>query len=309
MRRERTHPAGGGTRNRHRRPPRIALQQSLDTIVPLTWEELQASGHLGLRAVTKTTNLLQSQGQARADWAKGQSLYNCYLKQHRFFTLRRLQAEIIETVTARNLELETLDRRLRGHKQAVKFKQALNKRWSALNNVVKAFNKEIDSLVRMGSPQIELPRKLTVEGLKTTGILYDEMWDLDRLSVREDWAVFAEVRNGIDALFRVNHAEEEKEQLRVEVVRMLNWLESQVAILLQLSEHTCRSGSDTARSTNQIPKFLLQRLLVERLRMSKSFTNGRKNNQAHMSSSKYIPLLTKEVRQQYEGIDPNLLSF
>jgi len=296
---------GHRTGRRHH-PLRNVLQHSFGRIVPLTWEQLQASGQLGLRTVTKTTSLLQSHGQARSDWAKNQPLYNSYLKKHRFLTLRRLQAEIIETVTARNLELETLDRRLRGHKQAVKFKQALNKRWSALNNVVKAFNKEVDSLTRMGFPQTELPRRLTVEGLKTTGILYDEMWDLDRLSVKEDWAVFAEVRNGIDAMFRTDRAKEEKGQLQVEAARMLNWLESQVTVLIQLSEQICNPGPESFNQASQLPQPILLQLLVERLRMAKSFTRVKKNKQPHLSSPDHIPLLTEDMQQRYQG---NYLKF
>ena len=225
------------------------------------------------------------------------------MKQHGFFTLRRLQVEIIEVVTARNLELETLDRRLRGHKQAVKFKQALNKRWSALNNVVKAFNKQIDSLARMGFPQVELPRKLMVEGLKTTGILYDEMWDLDRLSVKEDWAVFAEVQNGIDAMFRNERAEEEKEQLQLEVSRILHWLESQVTIFRQLSKYIHSPSAETTNTTIRIPKHALQKFLMERLRMAKSFTIGKEKEKTNTNSPNdiQVPLLSEGVQQQYQG--------
>jgi len=308
MRRQVTEPTGQSTGNRNRRALRGVLRHGPNMVVPLTWEELQASGNLGLRVVTKTTNLLQSHGQSRSDWAKGQPLYNNYLKQHRFFTLRRLQAEIIEVVTARNLELETLDRRLRGHKQAVKFKQALNKRWTALNNVVKAFNREIDSLSRMGFPQVELPRKLTVEGLKATGILYDEMWDLDRLSVKEDWAVFVKVRNGIDAMFRCNRAEEEKELLRIEAERILHWLESQVTILLELSKDVHNHGAEAMNAAIRIPKHVLQKFLMERLRMAKSFI-GKGKAKPNMNSPGDILLLGEGLQQRYQGKFLRLYSY
>lgn len=173
---------------------------------------------------------------------------------------------MIEIVTTRNLELETLDRRIRGHKQSTKFKKALNQRWSALNDVVKGYNKEIDTLAGL-EPGADLPRKLDVESLKTMGISNDEIWDIDRLLTREDWAVFPEVRNGIDAMFRVDRAQEEMVRLQLEVERMLHWLERQSsAILRRLSLKDSEIVPDDI-----LPRRTLYGLLLERLRMVQSF--------------------------------------
>ena len=57
--------------------------------------------------------------------------------------IQKLQSKMVEVLTARNSEIKTLHRRVRGQKEAQKFLGTINKRWTALNGLVKKCNEEV----------------------------------------------------------------------------------------------------------------------------------------------------------------------
>jgi hypothetical protein len=57
--------------------------------------------------------------------------------------LQKLQTDIVKTVTERRVELEVLHRRVRGQLMARRFLGTINTRWKPLNNLVAAYNAEV----------------------------------------------------------------------------------------------------------------------------------------------------------------------
>ena len=124
----------------------------------------------GRIAMDKTSSLLRKCRDSREAWLPGTELYKAYELRNCLATLRKHQTKLIEIVSARNQELEALHRRVRGQRDAKKFLMQINRRWTALDAVVKQYYKEVDKL---GGAVPNRPRKLDLRELRENGISSD----------------------------------------------------------------------------------------------------------------------------------------
>jgi hypothetical protein len=143
--------------------------------------------------------------------------------------LHTLQSKIIHCITEREAELSVLQRRT-GLADSQRFLTALNGRWKALEQLTKDYNKQVAKFNRT-SPNRTL-RLLDAAVLKSQGLDSDEIWEIDLLMSRSDWAVYDFVRQGIEAVCRLERVVEERAQLRLHSRRMVSWLSRQLEILL-----------------------------------------------------------------------------
>lgn len=248
---------------------------------PLTLEEM-LNYPRGRSEVQKTDDLLAQCGDVRGDWAENETYYRKYKNSTHLSVLHDLQSSIIEIVTTRAAELATIKRRIRGHKQSVKFQTQVNSRWKALDLTVSKYNKEIDKSSRL--EDYELPRKLSVDKLKKDGISNDEVWDLDRMFTRSDWAALIDMREGFMAVYRVKRAKEEKEILKIHIQRFGAWLMNEGTVLYTL---VMNAVNPAAPGAPYIIQSLAKPKLLERLRMIRSMLRSIKGG---------LELMTEELR-------------
>ena len=135
------------------------------------------------------------------------------------------------------LELDILHHRTRGHKQAKKAITAINSRWRQLDRLVNSYNKEAR---RINSDREELEigdlelREINARDIRERGIECDEVWDVDRMLSRSDWARYHFVREGIESCFLLKRAIEERERLQLHLKRICRWLLRQCKVLIAI---------------------------------------------------------------------------
>jgi hypothetical protein len=78
-------------------------------------------------------------GKKRLDTA----LYQRSQRRLCILRLQKLQTDIVKSVTERRVELEVLHRRVRGQHMARRFLGMINARWKPLDNLVAAYNAEV----------------------------------------------------------------------------------------------------------------------------------------------------------------------
>jgi hypothetical protein len=148
--------------------------------------------------------------------------------------LQKLQTDIVKTVTERRVELEVLHRRVHGQLMARRFLGTINTRWKPLNNLVAAYNAEVQRYNNHVDPDgaVRL-RPVSHSDLREVGIddADGEIWDVERLLCNADWAVHNFVRRGIDARFRLLRVAEERKFLLLHAERILKWLSQRPAVL------------------------------------------------------------------------------
>lgn len=189
----------------------------------------------GREAIALTDQLLRRIGSSRADpkWHVGGEQYIDFERRSAQRVLHILQSKIVHCITEREAELSVLQRRT-GLAESQKFLTALNGRWKALEQLVKNYNKEVVKFNRT-SPNRTL-RLLDAAVLKSRGLDSDEIWEIDLLMSRSDWAVYDFVRQGIEAVCRLQRVAEERSLLRLHCTRMVGWLSRQLEILLPEAE-------------------------------------------------------------------------
>lgn len=213
------------------RPKKLAPPLDLE---PLTREEMKGYNRYGMLAAEKTENLLYEHELSLDQWAPDGDTYKQYKQRDALQRLNTLQMKIIHVVTERTVESIIIKRRVKGHKSAIKFSQAISQRWSSLKKLVIDYNKELDAL-KGTEFEVNL-RELNLKSLKEDGIDYSEIWDLDRLMANSDWAVLDYVREGIEALTALDRADEEEISLKINCERAFEWLKRQ---LYQIYELIC----------------------------------------------------------------------
>ena len=144
-------------------------------------------------------------------------------------TLHTLQTMIIHCITEREAELSVLQRRT-GLAESKRFLTALNGRWKMLEQLVKDY-KEVAKFNRTSPNRTQ--RLLNTAVLRSQGLDSDEIWEIDLLMSRSDWAVYDFVHQGIEAVCRLQRVAEERSQLRLHSMRMVGWLSRQLEILLR----------------------------------------------------------------------------
>lgn len=200
------------------------LRRAGEPNLPVSFQELATYVH-GRKAVDHTDGLLAAASATREDWAKGGVVYEQFEKRAALSAIRDLQTRIIHTITERATEQELLHRRL-GQDLAKKFLESVNSRWKALEKLVESYNKEVR---RAGNVRLRL---LVATELKKNGLDMEEVWDIDLLMSRSDWAVYPFIRAAIEARFRLERAVEERVQLKLHCARMVEWCLHRVTVLL-----------------------------------------------------------------------------
>ena len=185
----------------------------------------------------------------REEWQKDGPLYARFEKRSAMKFLQKLQTRIVHTITERATENELLHRRL-GYDLAKRFTESINSRWKAPDGLVKDYNKEVRRF-QIQNDQSRL-RELSVADLKKDGLDCNEIWDIDLLMSRLDWAVHDFVRAGIEAKFRLERVEEERVQLRLHCKRVVRWVDWQLQVLLEPRERLPNSLHTGRLLTNMV---------------------------------------------------------
>jgi hypothetical protein len=129
------------------------------------------------------TRLLTLTGSTREEWRRNRELFLGHQRAHALKQLCFLQAELINIVTERRVEVDVLHQRVRGHKKAKKIIGKINGRWKQFDNLVKKYKLEIR---KVGNANL---RQLSAKDIQENGIENDEIWDIERLMSNADWAV------------------------------------------------------------------------------------------------------------------------
>lgn len=253
---------------------------------PLTLEELSATPS-GSELASKVQSLLEKTNTTRVDWVKDGPLYAQCRRDAALKRLHRIQASIIRVVTERTLELDVLHHRIRGHKQAKKVISAINTRWRQLDRLVTDYNKEV-TRINAGGQELEIGsielRKISARDIRERGIDCDEVWDVDRMSSRSDWARYHFVRDGIEAAFLLERVAEERSRLQLHLKRTSRWLLRQCGVLLQILDPVANVSNHT------IPHEAVAQLLLWRERVA-----------TNLLEIKHADLLSADAREQLQG--------
>jgi len=159
------------------------------------------------------------------------------LMHHALKQLHYLQAELIEIVRERRVEVDVLHKRVRGHKKAKKIIAKINGRWKQLNNLGKKYKAEIR---KVGDANL---RQLSAKHIRVNGIENDEIGDIGMLMSNSDWAVFQFVGDGILWYFVQQRVVEERRMQQLHAQRLIKWLKHQVDVLLNLLHYKMRMDS------------------------------------------------------------------
>ena len=228
---ERRQIAESGERRARGRPKKLLPP---DDLSPLTRSQMRNYNIVGLDAAEHTDELLIKHMTTLGEWRKGGQVYQRHLHDHGLRKLHTLQQKIIHVVTERNAEISVVRRRI-GQKRAATFNAAINSRWHQLDSLVESYNRELDKLIADNDneryPDVRRLRKLNSRILKDEGLDNSEVWDVDMALCKSDWAVFDIVRQGIEAIFTLRRAEEEKQRLRLHGERTTGWLNHQIQAL------------------------------------------------------------------------------
>ena len=159
------------------------------------------------------------------------------LMHHALKQLHYLQAELIEIVRERRVEVDVLHKRVRGHKKAKKIIAKINGRWKQLNNLGKKYKAEIR---KVGDANL---RQLSAKHIRVNGIENDEIGDIGMLMSNSDWAVFQFVGDGILWYFVQQRVVEERRMQQLHAQRLIKWLNHQTDVLLNLLHCEMRMDS------------------------------------------------------------------
>ena len=252
---------------------------------PLTLEELSMTAS-GSELARKVQSLLEKTNATREDWVKDGLLYTRCRRGAVLKRLHKIQAMIVRVVTERTLELDILHHRIRGHKQAKKAISAINSRWRQLDRLVADYNKEVTRInsgqeFEIGGTEL---REINARDIRERGIECDEVWDVDRMSARSDWAKYHFVRQGIEACFLLKRTAEERDRLQLHLKRISRWLVRQCGVLLQILDPMANVSNPT------IPHEAVAILLLRRDKVA-----------ANLLEIKHADLLSAEARELIQG--------
>jgi len=250
---------------------------------PLTPEELSSTTE-GSELNVKIQTLLEKTNTTRDDWAKDGLLYTQCRRNSGLKKLHKIQSTIVRVVTERTLELDILHHRTRGHKQAKKAITAINSRWRQLDRLVNNYNSEVRR-INSGGQELEISdlelREINARDIRERGIECNEVWDVDRMLSRSDWARYPFVREGIESCFLLKRVIEERERLQLHLRRMCRWLLRQCRVLLQILD----PASHVTIHQDAVKILLLQRGKVA----------------ANLLEIKHGDLLSPQTRELLEG--------
>ena len=249
----------------------------------LTLEELATTAE-GSELNARIQTLLDRTNTTRNEWAKDGVLYTQCRRNSALKKLHKIQATIVRVVTERTLELEILHHRTRGHKQAKKAITAINSRWRQLDRLVNNYNQEARRINSgrqdLGIGDLEL-REVNSQDIRERGIECDEVWDVDRMLSRSDWARYHFVREGIEACFLLKRVIEERERLQLHLKRVCRWLLRQCRVLMNILEPA---------SIVTIPHDAIKVLLLHRDKVA-----------SNLLEIRYLDLCSLQTRQLLRG--------
>jgi hypothetical protein len=175
---------------------------------------------------------------------------------------------------------------------ARRFLGMINARWKPLDNLVAAYNAEVQRYNKHVDPDgaVRL-RPLSHRDLREVGIddADGEIWDVERLLCNADWAVHDFVRRGIDARFRLLRVAEERKFLLLHVERILKWLSQDAGVLFRALR----------LPKTQSVKKLVQILLLHRAKVALSFLRAAKKRK---NAFFWTPEQQQELQELHEAI-------
>jgi hypothetical protein len=136
-----------------------------------TFEELLDPPE-GATAVAKTQSLLEELGFSREDWEANTALYQRSQRRVCLSRLQKLQTDIVKSVTERRVKLRVLHRPVRAQYMARRFLGMINTCWKPLDNLVAAYNAEVqlynehvdpDGVVRLHPPSSRDLREVVID--------------------------------------------------------------------------------------------------------------------------------------------------
>lgn len=199
---------------------------------------------------------------------------------------RKAQEKVITIVINTSVELAEVQRCTRSLRNAETFMRAINLRSKKLGKAVNRYNREIQKLIPPRG------RQLDVKILRAEGIQYDELWDLDRSYIVDDWAIYPQVRIGIDSMFRLERASEEHLRCSLHLRRHLKWVIDTAGDIMGYIEN---NGNElTTDQTQELKSMLVHRQIVGRdLLTAKGLNHDDNDKQALMlilrRISSYLP--------------------
>ncbi|KAJ6613526.1 hypothetical protein B0H10DRAFT_1647301, partial [Mycena sp. CBHHK59/15] len=165
--------------------------------------------------------------------------------------MRDLKINIWKRAVGTFYEWETLDRAVRGHREALGTKlhqttrKAIQKRRPALLKAIAKYNQYCSDLVALIPPKcpIPLPQPLSTElnGLRNDHVLHEDVWITPSEGVIPRWLNDSDVRDGIRALHTTDRCAEEVVRLQLERQNMSRWLDEEIATIefvLESSENS-----------------------------------------------------------------------
>lgn len=162
---------------------------------------------------------------------------------------RKAQRDIVQILVNSAIEMSDVERCTRSLRNSKHFLDALKARSKKLDGAVKRYNTQIDAL--KGPQETRLVRPLDVKVLRDQGLNTDALWDLDRETALDDWAIYPQVRMGIDATARVMRAHEERDRCAIHLSRHLKWVVSSANNIIDYIQFAGTAlGADRARELN-----------------------------------------------------------
>lgn len=147
---------------------------------------------------------------------------------------RKAQRDIVLILVNSSIELSDVERCTRSLRNSKHFLDALKTRSKKLDGVVKRYNNEIAIL--LDKDETRVLRPLDVKALRSEGLSCDALWDLDRDTALGDWALYPQVRLGIDSLARLNRSREELDRCELHLSRQVKWIVSSAQDIINYIE-------------------------------------------------------------------------
>lgn len=163
---------------------------------------------------------------------------------------RWLQRRIVQILVNSAVEMAEVERCTRSLRNAEHFTKAIKGRSKKLNKAVRRYNASLCNL----SAAALGPRALDPQVLREEGLDCDELWDIDRHAVLDDWAVYPQVRMAIDSYFRVQRALEERLRCKLCLQRQSKWVVDTSTHIMDFME---QATADEDGITQEELKFML----------------------------------------------------
>lgn len=229
------------------------------------------------RAKKATDDLLDRSTTNRADWQKGQRLWDEHNNMRVIANLELIYHRILRSAASRAMEFRNLKGRVSGRKQAERMLRMLMSRYPAMERDIQAFNTQLDSLVILSGlqkpPRLSMAafRESTGEdqgvGPKARDALFQLQLCKSSLFLgsqldgsKELWAMFPNVQTGIELRHRSQRLEEELTLLTKEWKRVETYTYHLLLGMWQLANDTTIANTSAADIVDNVWKLIWSEL-------------------------------------------------